>query len=288
MILRNYGQVVSAHVDPIEKKPLYHFFPGRPILSVGTFGCNLSCRFCQNSEISQAEVAGQEMPPERLLQYARQVPRNLGVAFTYNEPGIWFEYVRDCAPVLRERGLKTVLVTNGYLDPAPWEALCECADAMNIDLKGFSEGFYQHQCGGALAPVLKNIETAVRRGVHVEVTNLLIPGKNTDTAEFERLTEWLAALSPDLPLHLSRYFPRHLETTPATEPELMLALAEIARRHLRYVFLGNVALAAGQDTVCPDCGAPWIERRGYQTQIVVRGASCACGTPIPVKGVDHE
>lgn len=282
MTLSNYPQVVAAHLDPIEKKPLYHFFPGSAILSVGTFGCNLSCRFCQNCEISQNEVPGEAIPPERLAEMAGQAPDNIGVAFTYTEPGIWFEYVKDTAPLLRRAGRQTVLVTNGYLSEKPWDELCGLSQAMNIDLKSFRDEFYRTLCGGSLAPVLRNIEAAVKAGVHVELTTLVVTGRNDDPAEFAELVAWVTALSPEIPLHISRYFPRFRETAPSTPPSTLETFYELARRKLRYVYVGNLDTSHGQDTVCPACGQAVIERHGYRVASRLQGNRCPCGQTLPI------
>ena len=287
-ILFNYGKVVASHVDPIEKKPLYHFYPGRQILSIGTFGCNLSCQFCQNFQLSQRENPSQQVSPEQLAEWGSGDPDNLGVAFTYNEPGIWFEYIVDAAPLLQEKGLKVVLVTNGYLEPDPWKRLCGLVDAMNIDLKSFQNSFYERLCHGKLAPVLKNIQTAVEAGVHVEVTNLVVTQQNDNPAEFSEMISWLAELSSGLsalPLHLSRYFPQFRETAPATSPETLNAFFCQAKKILPYVFLGNISSEAGQHSICPDCGRLWVERSGYQTRVAWPKAVCSCGKNIPVIGI---
>ncbi|HOY66863.1 MAG TPA: AmmeMemoRadiSam system radical SAM enzyme [Candidatus Ozemobacteraceae bacterium] len=288
-VLHNYAQVTSAHVDPVEKKPLYHFHPGRPIFSIGSYGCNLACRFCQNYEISQQICPTEPVQPDRLAEWAAEVPGNIGVAFTYNEPGIWYEYIVDAAPFLKKRDLSVVMVTNGYLEPEPWRNLCGVVDAMNIDLKGFTPEFYRDITRGALEPVLANITTAVRAGVHVELTNLVVPGLNDDPAVFGRMIDWIAALSPELPLHLSRYFPRFHEHAPPTPPETLEAFARTANERLRYVYVGNLATEHGQDTLCPACRAPVIRRSGYHVEVVRRSATCSCGNRLPIKGFeDHD
>lgn len=277
LICRNYGVVVAAHSDPIEKKPLYHFYPGRSILSVGTYGCNLTCRFCQNCEISQQEVPGEQVTPQKMMQSASAVAGNLGVAFTYNEPGIWYEFVMEVAPRIRKMGLKTVLVTNGYLSAEPWKELCAVSDAMNIDIKGFTEEFYRDVCHGQLAPVLQNLRTALEAGVHVEVTHLVVPGLNDKPEMFEAMVEWLAQINPEIPLHITRYFPRFKESAPPTPPETLDAFRVLARKKLKHVFVGNVATLEGNDSICPECGRVWIERHGYSTQIKSPGKTCSCG-----------
>jgi pyruvate formate lyase activating enzyme len=240
---RNYGLLTSLALDPIEKKPLRRFHPGSVILSAGSFGCNLRCPFCQNASISQVgeEAARWKVLPRQLLQLAldyREKAGNIGVAFTYNEPLVGYEYVRDCCQLLKENGLATVLVTNGCIDPAAWKALLPLIDAANIDLKGFTPEFYEW-LQGDLETVKTNIQQAVKADCHVEVTTLLIPGKNDSDSEMEREAAWLAGLSPELPLHLSRYFPRWQLTTPATPVPTVYHLANVARKKLKYVYEGN-------------------------------------------------
>lgn len=240
---KNYGRLTSVALDPIEKKPLYHFHPGSFILSVGSFGCNLRCPFCQNYTISMADGQSetQDVTPAELAALAHDLSRrphgNIGVAFTYNEPLLSYEFIMDAAPLLHERGLSVVLVTNGMIAPAPLEALLPHIDAMNIDLKGWQPDFYR-RLGGDLAAVKHTIARAVK-SCHVEVTTLIIPGQNDSAGDMEEESRWLASLSPDLPLHISRYFPRWHENTPATPIETIERLAAIARKHLRFVHKGN-------------------------------------------------
>ena len=240
---KNYGRLTSVALDPIEKKPLYHFHPGSFILSVGSFGCNLRCPFCQNYTISMADGQSetQDVTPAGLAALAHDLSRrphgNIGVAFTYNEPLLSYEFIMDTAPLLHERSLSVVLVTNGMIAPAPLEALLPHVDAMNIDLKGWQPDFYR-RLGGDLAAVKHTIARAVK-SCHVEVTTLIIPGQNDSAGDMEEESRWLASLSPDLPLHISRYFPRWHENTPATPIETIERLAAIARKHLRFVHKGN-------------------------------------------------
>ena len=240
---KNYGRLTSVALDPIEKKPLYHFHPGSFILSVGSFGCNLRCPFCQNYAISMADGQSetQDVTPAELASLAHDLSRrphgNLGVAFTYNEPLLSYEFIMDAAPLLHERGLSVVLVTNGMIAPAPLEALLPHVDAMNIDLKGWQPDFYR-RLGGDLAAVKHTIARAVK-SCHVEVTTLVIPCQNDSASDMEEEARWLASLHPDLPLHISRYFPRWHENTPATPIETIERLAAIARKHLRFVHKGN-------------------------------------------------
>lgn len=238
----NYGKLTSLALDPIEKKPLRRFHPGSLILSAGSFGCNLSCPFCQNAEISSAgeDFPARDCPPEELVRLALGLrPRgNIGLAYTYNEPLVGYEYVRDCAALAREAGLVNVLVTNGTIEPGPWQELLPLIDAVNIDLKGFTEAWYR-RLGGDLGTVKRSIELAAR-ACHVEVTTLLVPGCNDGEAELRELAAWLAGVSPEIPLHLSRFFPRHrMRELPPTPVERVYRLAEVARESLKYVYTGN-------------------------------------------------
>lgn len=238
-----YGKVVGLALDPIEKKPLRRFHPGGVILSLGSFGCNLRCPFCQNHELSMAgegELAAQDVSPEALAALAEElVPRgNLGAAYTYNEPLIGYEYVRDCAEAIHARGLLNVLVSNGTIEEAPWRALLPLLDAVNIDLKGFTDAWYR-RLGGDLETVKRSIVLASER-CHVEVTTLLVPGENDSEDEIRALSRWLAGIGEDIPLHLSRFFPRYRMTDrPPTDVEEVYRLAEVARESLCHVYTGN-------------------------------------------------
>lgn len=246
----NYGLLTSAALDPIEKKPLYHFHPGSHILSLGSFGCNLRCPFCQNYTISQAGFdgfAGQRLPLDRVTpkeivaaaQRLEETSGNIGVAFTYNEPLVGYEFVYDTARLLKEVGLATVLVTNGQIEKDSWLHLLQYIDAVNIDLKGFTQSFYDW-IGGDLKTTKAAIEMAAEDGIHVEVTTLVIPGKNDSAAEMAAEAEWLAGISAELPLHLSRYFPRYQSKIPMTPAETLQNLRHVAEARLRFVHLGNI------------------------------------------------
>lgn len=245
IVCTNGGKLVSIALDPIEKKPLYHFHPGSVILSVGSYGCNLTCPFCQNYEISRAqagELRAEDVPPARLAALAtdaRQRYGSIGVAFTYNEPLVSYEYVIDCAKLLHANDLAVVLVTNGQICDAPLQNLLPHVDAMNIDLKGFTQTFYDW-IGGNLETTKNTIAHAVRAGVHVEVTTLVIPGRNDDEKEMDVEARWLASISSEIPLHLSRYFPRYRCDIPMTPMETLRQLERIAKTYLKHVHLGNV------------------------------------------------
>ena len=238
----NYGKLTSVALDPIEKKPLYKFFPGSRILSVGSYGCNLNCPFCQNFEISMADSTfpTRNVTPEQLVALAQElVPqKNIGVAFTYNEPFISYEFVRDTSNLLKAVGLKSVLVTNGTVAPAALKKILPLIDAMNIDLKGFSQEIYS-KLGGDFETVRKTIATAAQ-SCHVEVTTLIVPTMNDSADEMNREAQWLATISKDIPLHISRFFPRYKVTNlPPTPVDKIYELVDVARRHLNFVFPGN-------------------------------------------------
>ena len=239
----NYGKLTSLALDPIEKKPLRRFRPGSLILSAGSFGCNLCCPFCQNHEISMAgdgEVQTVELSPEQLAAKAVElIPQgNIGVAYTYNEPLVGYEYVRDCAALVHEWGLVNVLVTNGIIEEAPWRALLPLIDAADIDLKGSTAAWYR-KLGGDLDTVKRSITLAVER-CHVEVTTLLVPGENDSVEEIRGLARWLAGVDLNIPLHLLRFFPRYRMTDrPPTPVEEVYRLADEARAYLTYVYTGN-------------------------------------------------
>ena len=239
----NYGKLTSLALDPIEKKPLRRFRPRSLILSVGSFGCNLRCPFCQNHEISMAgdgAIQTVDVSPEQLADKAAElIPRgNIGVAYTYNEPLVGYEYVRDCAAAVHNRGMINVLVSNGTIEEQPWQALLPYLDAANIDLKGFTSEWYR-RLGGSLDTVKRSIALGAEQ-CHVEVTTLLIPGENDSVEEVRALAKWLASVHPDIPLHLSRFLPRYqMRDCPPTPVERVYQLAEEARNWLTYVYTGN-------------------------------------------------
>ena len=250
-----YGRLSSLALDPIEKKPLHRFYPGSMILSAGSLGCNLHCRFCQNHEIAQADRDGRfsvptdEMSPEELVQIALYYRRkgNIGIAFTYNEPLVGYEYVRDTARIAREKGLKCVLVTNGTASLPVLAELVPFIDAMNIDLKGFTDRYYREVLKGSLQMTMAFIREAVK-GCHVELTTLIVPGENDSREEMDELSSWIAGLEDvcggksgaEIPLHISRFFPRYRMTDrPPTDVRTVYDLVETAKQHLKYVYPGN-------------------------------------------------
>jgi len=271
-LMNRYHGVISAlHSDPIEKKPLYHFHPGRPILSVGGLGCNLSCDFCQNHHISQEAEAHAHSYAVRdasdLAEKASLYPGNIGLAYTYNEPIVNYEFVLQCAEKVKQRELCNVMVSNGYIQQAPLDAMLEVMDAFNIDLKGFSEDFYRVRTKARLEPVLKSIARIAHSGRHLELSFLLIPRCNDDPEEWEALLRWIADhCGDDCVLHLSRYSPRYQLDLPSPTTRQMEDMLEVAQKHLKHVYPGNNPDLAA-DTHCPSCNSLLIHRKGYQVSI---------------------
>jgi len=243
ILCENYGEITALALDPIEKKPLKMFYPGSMILSAGSFGCNLRCPFCQNYEISMTgkkEADTRYLSPQALTDIAMeyQVQGNIGVAFTYNEPLVGWEYVRDTAALVKKAGMKNVLVTNGTASIQILNEILPYIDAMNIDLKGFSKKYYQ-KLRGNLATVKQFIIRSAEM-CHVELTTLIVPGENDDIAQMEEEAEWIASVKKEIPLHITRFFPWYrMKDRKATEIEHIYRLADAARKHLDYVFIGN-------------------------------------------------
>ena len=288
MVPLHYGRIVSAGMDPIEKKPLYHFHPGSSIFSVAAPGCNLHCRFCQNSTISQP--TSQEMEPLTSAASAQDLvaaalrEEAIGIAYTYSEPLVWYEFVRDCAALAREHGLKNVLVSNGFLNSAPLAELLPLVDAANLDLKAMDDEFYRTVCNGRLEPVLSAIRQFHAAGVHLEVTNLLIPGYNDSLEQVQRLVDFVGSLGREVPLHFSAYHPSWKLDAPPTPRSTLIRAREQALKNLDFVYLGNVAGEAGRDTVCPDCRTVAVARSGRQARVILgRGGTCSgCGRKLPI------
>ncbi len=243
VVCENYGRITSLALDPIEKKPLARFMPKAKVLSVGSYGCNLHCPFCQNASIAAAgseDVRWSAVTPDELVQLALDTPLAAGIAYTYNEPFVGFEFVRDCAKLAREAGLANVVVSNGMICAEPLEELSGLIDAANIDLKGCSQEFYDF-VGGSFETVRSTIRTlAAQKGCHLEVTTLVVPGRNDTARDIEAIARWLAAIDPNIPYHISRFFPcHHMADAKPTPVHTVYALADIARAHLRYVYTGN-------------------------------------------------
>jgi len=264
-----YGRIVSQALDPIEKKPLFHFLPGAPALSIATVGCNFHCDFCQNWEISQyprerdGAVLGERLEPEGLVTQAKSAGASI-IAYTYTEPTVFFELAYDTARLAAREGIRNVFVSNGYLTEEATREIAPYLHGINIDLKSFSDEFYRRRCGASLQPVLDTIERMVGLGVWVEVTTLLIPGWNDSSEELSWLAEFLRGVSQDIPWHISRFVPAYLATDrPPTPVSTLRRAREIGlEAGLKHVYLGNVP-GEGEDTACPSCGALLIRRHGF-------------------------
>lgn len=281
----NYGKAAAVHMDPMEKKPLNHFYPGEKILSLGTFGCSFNCDFCQNAKIARSSADESEFEPllpEKAVSLTLQSGTRM-LAYTYNEPFVWFEQVLETAALAKEKGILNVLVSNGYFNPEPFQELAPFIDAVNFDLKG-DEKFYHQICKGELAPVLKSIESAFEKGIHIEISSLVVTGLNDHDGFFYRVIGEIAQISPAIPLHISRYFPCYRLNAPPTSLDTLRRFYDLASSKLDFVYAGNVSPDfGGQNTLCPDCKTPLILRRGYETQILPefnRGLCNACGKRI--------
>jgi pyruvate formate lyase activating enzyme len=290
IVLTSFGRSSGYCVDPIEKKPLAHFLPGTPVLSFGTAGCNLACRFCQNWDITKSrelDTLSDEAPPERIARAARALGCR-SVAYTYNDPVVFLEYAVATAEACRAEGIRSVAVTAGYVLPEPRRELFAAMDAANVDLKAFSDRFYRKVCSGALEPVLETLHWLRHEtSVWLEVTTLLIPGENDSKEELEAASRWFADhLGPDVPWHFSAFHPDYrMLDAPRTPPATLTRAREIARAHgLRFVYTGNVHDPEGQSTRCPGCGALAIGRDGYELtawNLEGDGHCRGCGARIP-------
>ncbi len=283
-----YGEVIAAHVDPIEKKPLYHFYPGTKAFSIATVGCNFRCSFCQNWEISQAardknaSMGGMKLAPEEIVREAAARGCR-SISYTYTEPTIFFEYAYDTSKLARAAGLANTFVTNGYMTGEALNTIQPYLDAANVDLKAFKDETYRKVCGARLEPVLESIRLMRELGIWVEITTLVVPGMNDGDEELAGIAGFVAGLDPAIPWHISRFHPDFEFTdAPATPLETLRRAAEIGRRTgLQYIYIGNVG-GESEDTACPHCGEVLIERQGF---FVMRnrlaGPACpSCGKPV--------
>ncbi|HNR39923.1 MAG TPA: AmmeMemoRadiSam system radical SAM enzyme [Acidobacteriota bacterium] len=290
LFTRVADRVVAIHVDPIEKKPLFHFLPGSRSLSVAAVGCNFRCEFCQNHSISQypreaADIPGDPTTPDELV--AAAVRHGCGsLSYTYTEPTVFFELTRATGLAARRAGLRNVYVTNGFMSGEAAAAMAEFLDAANVDLKSFSDAFYRSYCGARLQPVLDSIRRLHAAGVFLEVTTLIIPGRNSDAAELRAVAEFLAGVDPAIPWHVSAFHPdyRMLDAPPTPVALLELAYAEGCRAGLKYIYCGNVPGHELENTCCPTCRAVLIERIGFRIrrQRLTRPVCPDCGAPVPV------
>lgn len=283
-----YGNPCAVNVDPVEKKPFFHVLPGTRSFSVATAGCNFDCKFCQNFEISQArpdETFNQDLSPEAVVEQARKYACR-SVASTYVEPTVFLEYMIDIGRAARPLGLLNTMHSNGYMNPAPLEDLCRVLDAACIDLKGFTESYYRDITEGTLAPVLETLKILKKNKVHTEIVNLMLPGKNDGEDEVRAMCRFIRdELTPDTPLHFTRFYPlyklRSLEPTPLATLEKARGIA--LSEGLSFVYIGNVPGNPAENTVCPQCRADLIKRAGFMSRVVgLDGGKCArCGRPIP-------
>ncbi len=289
VVLTSYGRSSGFCVDPIEKKPLHHYLPGTPVLSFGTAGCNLSCKFCQNWDISKSremDTLADHASPEAIASAAERLGCR-SVAFTYNDPVIFLEYARDVAAACRERGLRSVAVTAGYMNPAPRKDFFSFIDAANVDLKAYDEAFYRRVSGGELRPVLDTLRYLRHEtDVWFEITNLVIPGYNDSEAMIRRMSEWIVReLGEDVPLHFSAFHPNYkMREVPPTPRETLRRARTIAKdAGIRHVYLGNVHDQDGDTTFCGDCGESLIERDWYELHAwkLEEGTCPACGAACP-------
>ncbi len=282
-----YGNPCAIHIDPIEKKPFYHFLPTTTAFSIATAGCNLECKFCQNWHISQArpeELYNESLTPEEVVE-AAIANGCRSIAYTYSEPTIFFEYMIDTARIARENGVRNVYHSNGFINEEPLRELCQYLDAANVDLKGFSEEYYREMSDGELAPVLRSLRILRENGVHLEITTLLVPGRNDDPEMLRAMCEWIHEnLGDAVPIHFSRFHPQYkLPDLPPTPVERLEEARRIAREAgLRFVYIGNVPGHLANSTYCPDCGRRLIYRIGYSVDPsgLDSGACPACGSDI--------
>ncbi len=274
----NYARVTSPSMDPIEKKPLYHFYPGSWILSLGTTGCNFRCDFCQNFESSQGNAYTSELQPADAVETAKE-NGSPGISYTYNEPTIWFEFVLETSKLAHEAGLTNVLVTNGYINPEPQAELLPYVDGVNQDIKSIREDFYKERSGGKVGPVLQAAKR-YKESTLLEVTNLIIPGYNDSEEDVTDLRDWIAGnLGTDTPVHISAYFPRYRLKAKPTGKKTMERAYDIMKQRMKYVYVGNIITADGANTFCASCGAELVLRHGYGIKVTgLDGNKCsACG-----------
>ena len=264
----NYAAASSVAVDPIEKKPLFHFYPGTTVFSLGSVGCNFRCKYCQNWGISQAElehIPTRDMLPEEAIRLTKEYGCK-SIAWTYNEPTMWFEYTLDSAKLAKKEDIKTVYVTNGYMSEESFQEIKPYLDAANIDLKGMSNKFYEDLCEARLKPVLDNIIRMYDAHIHIEVTNLLIPGYNDSNEDIKALISFMVEeVGVEVPLHFTRFFPQYqMQNIPPTNIESLKRAHDLAKESgMQYVYIGNAPIADGETTFCPECGEPIIKRDGF-------------------------
>ena len=278
-----YGEITSANYDPVEKKPLYHFYPGSTVFSIGTNGCNLDCKSCQNWEISRQITSRLYFPPESAVFYAKR-HGSIGIAYTYNEPVVWFEYVKDTAELIKSEGLANIMVTNGNISIDALRELLGLIDAFNVDLKGMDSAYYAKFSSMPNPNVWQVCEEIKKAGKHLELTKLVVPGFDPYSPDyFERFARWVAEnLGSDVPLHFSRFFPAYkLSNIQPTPVDVLHTAYSVASQHLHYVYLGNVVDPEKEATYCPGCGAVLVERAGYTVKVLFEDRKCPrCGRAV--------
>ncbi len=287
-----YGRLVAENIDPIEKKPMFHLLPGSRSYSISTVGCNFQCRHCQNYQISQyphmhqGQVSGVDRSPDSIVEQAVQAGC-ASISYTYVEPTIFYEFAYDCCTLATKRGIKNVFVSNGFMTSEVVRHLAPVLDGINIDLKAFTNEFYQKICKARLEPVLDNIRLFHELGVLVEVTTLVIPGHNDSEDELRAIARFLGSISADIPWHVSGFYPTYQMTDrPSTPPETLIRAREIGLGEgLRFVYTGNVVGSGGEDTFCPGCNALLIRRQGFSSQILALANGCCGQCQTPVAGV---
>lgn len=283
-----YGNPCTMHVDPIEKKPIFHMLPGSLSFSIATAGCNLHCKYCQNWEISQIppeETKNLDIPPEKVVGLALQSGCP-SISYTYTDPVVFYEYTLDTAKLAKEKGLKNILVTAGYINSDPLRELCKYTDAAHIDLKGFTEDFYANVCSATLQPVLNTIKTMHEEGVWIELINLIVPTLNDDLVKIEEMCKWVKeTVGPDVPMHFSRFYPMYkLKNLPLTPDETLTEARNIGiKTGLNYVYIGNIPGQPGENTYCPQCKKIVIGRIGYsiKEKNIIKGKCKYCEYSIP-------
>ncbi len=289
-----YDQVAAVNLDPIEKKPLYHFYPGSKSFSIGTMGCNLACDFCQNSSLSQGpkltgQIRGDQVSPQKLIQAARDYGAD-NISYTYSEPTVFFELMQDAATLAKKQGLQNVLVSNGFMSKQCLQELQWLVDAINVDLKAFHSDFYTRFCKAELKPVLQNLVTVKEMGWWLEVTTLIIPSLNDSRQELNDLSQFIVQdLGREVPWHISRFHPAHkMQDREATSVQTLEQAYELGKKNgLQYIYLGNVPMHNTQSTYCPGCGATVIERKGFSlgSSNLQQGKCLSCQTPIAGRGL---
>jgi len=279
LIAWTYGKPCSLSIDPVEKKPLFHFYPGKRVYSFSTTGCNLKCKFCQNWNTSQAfleDVPYKEMKPKQIVDDALENNCDM-IAYTYTEPTIFYEFVLDTAKLAHKKGLKNITVTNGFINQKPLKRLYKYIDGVNVDLKAFNDDYYRKICGARLKPVLETIKTLSKMDVWLELTNLIVPGHNDDMKEIKKMCEWIKDLDDSIPLHFSRFFPcyKMADVKPTPQKTLMDAYKIAKKVGLKYVYVGNMFVDKEDDTFCPKCDKVLVKREGFIASDVKK--KCSCG-----------